>query len=380
MKKSTAFLVPALILFAGVCALIFFSSFRKEPPKKPPKLKVRTAEVKKVTIGDVQTRVTAYGRLTSAQPVILYSEVSGILEKGGLEFRPGQTFKKGDLLIRVDDRQIRLDISSAKSDLLNALASVLPEIRVDFPDNYGTWEKYFNSIGFEKMIPDLPAAANQKIKLYLSRYNVYKIYFSIKDLEIQMEKHYFYAGFDGSVVSADLRAGSSVRPGTRLGEVINLESLEMEVPVPAEDIGWIDPAQPVVLTSSEIAGEWTGRIRRVGKTIDVKTQTAYVYIAVQERDERLINGVFMKAVMPGRIVPGAFTVPRKAVYEDSYVYVIDREMFNYRKIHIVRREAEMVIADSGVNEGELMVTQVLQGVASGMAARAKLVNGKKDSR
>jgi len=380
MKRSTAFLTPALILFAGVCALVFFASFRKEPPKKPPKVKVRTAEAKMVAIRDVQARVTAYGRLTSAQPVILYSEVSGILEKGGLEFRPGQTFKKGDLLIRVDARQIRLDISSAKSDLLNALASVLPEIRVDFPDNYETWEKYFNSVRFETKIPEFPAAANQKIKLYLSRYNVYKIYFSIKDLEIQLEKHFFYADFDGSVVSADLRVGSSVRPGTRLGEIINLENLEMEVPVPTEDIGWIDPDRPVVLTSSEIAGQWTGRIKRIGKTIDVKTQTAYVYIAVQERDDRLINGVFMKAVMPGRIIPKAFTVPRKAVYEDSYVYVITREMFDYRKIHIVRREAENVIADSGVNEGELLVTQVLQGVASGMAARAKLVKGKKGSR
>ncbi len=372
MKRSTAFIIPALILFSGVCALVFFSSFKEIPPKKPPEFEEKTAKAKKIVLKDIRSNVTAYGRLTSSQPVIITSEVNGILEQGGVDFRPGQAFKKGDLLIKVDDRQIRLDISSAKSDLLNALASVLPEIRVDFPEEYGQWEKYFNNIGFEKKIPELPIAANQKIKLYLSRFNVYKIYFNIKNLEIKLDKHFFYTSFDGSVISTDLRIGSSVRSGTRLGEIINLESLEMEVPVPAEDIVWIDRDKSVVLTSSEIAGKWTGRIKRIGKNIDVKTQTAYVYIAVNEKDENLINGVFMKAEMPGNIIKNAFTVPRKAIYEDAFVYVISKGVFDYRRINIVRREIENVIADKGVKEGEILVTEALQGIASGMAARAKL--------
>jgi RND family efflux transporter MFP subunit len=272
---------------------------------------------------------------------------------------------------------MRFDIKSRKSDLLNALASVLPEIRVDFPEHYKKWEDYFNKVSFDRNIPDLPEASNQKIKLYLSRFNVYKIYFNIKNLEIKLDKHSFYAAFDGSVISTDLRIGSSVRPGTRLGNIINLESLEMEVPVPAEDISWIDRNKPVVLTSSEIAGQWTGRIKRIGKNIDIKTQTAYVYIAVQERDEKLINGVFMKAEMAGRIIENAFTVPRKAVYEDTFVYVIADGKFDYRRVDVVRRELDCVIAKDGVKEGEMMVTEMLQGVASGMAAQIKLSsNGK----
>ncbi len=377
MKRTTAFLIPVAILFAGFCALVFFSSFKEIPPKKPPEFKEKVAKAEKVVFEDIQSSVAAYGRLTSSQPVVITSEVNGILEQGGLDFRPGQAFKKGDLLIKVDDRQIRLDISSAKSDLLNALASVLPEIRVDFPEEYEQWEKYFNSIGFKKKIPELPSAANQKIKLYLSRFNVYKIYFNIKNLEIRLDKHFFYASFDGSVISTDLRIGSSVRSGTRLGEIINLESLEMEVPVPAGDIVWIDPVKPVVLTSAEITGKWTGRIKRIGKTIDIKTQTAYVYISVNEKDKHLINGVFMKAEMCGSIIKNAFTVPRKAIYEDAFVYVITQGVFDYRKINIVRSETGYVIATGGVEEGEILVTEALQGIASGMAARAKLSsNGK----
>ncbi len=377
MKRLTSFIIPVLIVVIGFCALIFFSSFKEDPPKKPHEVKIKIAAAEKVKLKDIQSRVVAYGRLKSSQPVVMTSEVNGILEQGSLNFRPGQSFKKGDLLIKVDDRQMRFDIKSRKSDLLNALASVLPEIRVDFPEHYKKWEDYFNKVSFDRNIPDLPVAANQKIKLYLSRFNVYKIYFNIKNLEIKLDKYSFYASFDGSVISTDLRIGSSVRPGTRLGRIINLESLEMEVPVSAEDISWIDRNEPVVLTSSEIAGQWTGRIERIGKTIDLKTQTAYVYIAVQERDEKLINGVFMKAEMPGRIIENAVIVPRKAVYEDTYVYVIADGVFDYRRVDVARRELDYVIVKDGVKEGEMMVTEMLQGVASGMAAQVKLSsNGK----
>lgn len=377
MKRLTSFIIPVLIVVIGFCALIFFSSFKEDPPKKPHEVKIKIAAAEKVKLKDIQSRVVAYGRLKSSQPVVMTSEVNGILEQGSLNFRPGQSFKKGDLLIKVDDRQMRFDIKSRKSDLLNALASVLPEIRVDFQEHYKKWEDYFNKVSFDKNIPDLPEASNQKIKLYLSRFNVYKIYFNIKSLEIKLDKHSFYASFDGAVISTDLRIGSSVRPGTRLGEIINLESLEMEVPVSAEDISWIDRNEPVVLTSSEIAGQWTGRIKRIGKTIDTKTQTVYVYIAVQERDEKLINGVFMKAEMPGRIIENAVIVLRKAVYEDTYVYVIADGVFDYRRVDVARRELDYVIVKDGLKEGEMMVTEMLQGVASGMAAQVKLSsNGK----
>ncbi len=379
MKRLTSFLIPVFIVFIGFCALIFFASFKEDPPKKPHILKEKIVSAEEIRLKDIQSQVTAYGRLTSSQPVAIYSEVNGILEQGSLDFRPGQTFKKGDLLIKVDDRQIRLEISSAKSDLLNALASVLPEIRVDFPEEYSQWENYFNKISFDRRIPDLPKAANQKIKLYLSRFNVYKIYFNIKNMEIMLDKHFFYASFDGSITEADLRIGSSVRPGTRLGEIINLESLEVEVPVSAGDIIWIDRDKPVVLTSSEVTGQWVGRIKRIGKTIDLKTQTAYVYIEVTEKDESLINGVFMKAEISGRIIKKAFTVPRKSIYEDAFVYVISNGVFDYRRVEIARRESEYVIVTGGAKEGELLVTEVMQGVAPGMAARANLSSKGKDN-
>ena len=350
----------------------FLSSFKTTPAKEKPTQSIKIVETRVIAQQDVPAEIIAYGRLASSQPVILYSEVDGTLERGDLPFRPGQSFKKGDLLLKIDTRQIKLDINTSKSELLTALASVLPEIKVDFPEEFSVWQDYFNNCRFDKRIPELPAAANQKIKLYLSRFNVYKIYFTIRDLEILHEKHFFYAPFDGSIITADLRVGSNARPGTRLGEIINLENLEAEMPVSADDIQWIDRSRSVTLTSSEIEGIWTGSIRRIGKTIDKRTQTVQTYIAVdQPGDDNLYDGVFLKATIPGKIIPNAFVVPRKALYEQEFVYVIENERLSYRQVQIVRRQPEYVIVNDGLKDGDLLVVEMLQGVATGMLARPK---------
>ena len=184
------------------------------------------------------------------------------------------------------------------------------------------------------------------------------------------EKHFMRAPFDGVVVLADLRPGSNVRSGTRIGDIISLEELEMVVPVTVDDVQWIEPDQPVVLTSAELRGEWHGRIRRIGKTIDQQTQTVQVYILVDEAED-LYDGIFLKAAMPGRTVSSAIRFPRRALYRQKYVYLIEDGALAYRPVEVVRSETDSVIAAGGLTDGDMLVTDVLQGVSPGMPARIK---------
>jgi membrane fusion protein, multidrug efflux system len=369
-KNLIVALVGLVIIAAGVAGMSALSGLRVEAPKKEPDVRQIVAAAETVIPGPVSAEIIAYGRLTSIRPVIITSEVNGTLEAGEVIFQPGQRFQRGQLLIQVDTRQIELDIRSAKSDLLKALAAVLPEIRVDFPDGFAVWQDYFNRCSFDRPLPPLPAAANNNIKLYLSRFNVYTIYFMIRDLEIMHEKHFFRAPFDGVINAADLRPGSSVRSGTRIGEIISLEELEMVVPLTIEDVQWIEPKLPVILTSAEMQGQWHGRIGRIGKTIDQQTQTVQAYILVDDAD-RLFDGIFLQARIPGRTVDQAVRVPRRALYRSQYVYVIENEALALKQVDVARSEPESVIITGGLSSGDLLITDVLQGVSPGMPARAK---------
>jgi len=73
MKRSTAFIIPALILFSGVCALVFFSSFKEIPPKKPPEFEEKTAN-------EIEQKIIAmYSKGTSTRDIQdLLEELYGI--------------------------------------------------------------------------------------------------------------------------------------------------------------------------------------------------------------------------------------------------------------------------------------------------------------
>jgi multidrug efflux pump subunit AcrA (membrane-fusion protein) len=379
LARKKVILLPLLLLAAGYLAMRILLSFKEEPPRQAPLPRTRSVEARVVRKDDVPTRITAYGRLTSAQPVILYSEVSGTIQKGDVPFQPAQSFRRGDLLLKIDDRQVRLDLNSTKSDFLTALATLLPEIKIDFPEEYTRWQDYFDSCEFDRTLTPLPEVRNEQIKLFLSRFNVYKLYFAVRNLEIILNKHLFYATFDGSIVSTDLRVGSTARNGSRLGEIINLEHLEVEVPVTAEDLDWLDREKPVFLTSAEIAGRWTGRILRTGRSIDDRTQTVPVFISVDHsEDDNLISGVFLKADIPGRIVGEAVSIPRKSIYDERYVYLIRGGKLDYRALQIARKGADAYIATGGIEEGDTLVVDVLQGVSPGMLATPRFPDSEKD--
>jgi len=371
--KAKQIIIPASILIAGILLMVIFLNLKSEPPKRERIIRPKNVQAKIVELENINSEITAFGRLTSSQPVILYSEVAGILEKGSINFQSASSFNRGDLLIRVDDRQIQLDLNSTKSDFLNALATVLPEIKVDFPDEFEKYQNYFNGCNFESNLKPLPKTNNQKIKFFLTRFNVYKLYYSVKNLEIRLEKHYFYAPFKGSIVSADLHTGSSVRSGSKIGEIINLENLEVEIPVATQDIQWIKHNKNVILTSSEIEGQWLGKIKRIGKSIDEKTQTVQVFVSVENNNrDYLINGVFLKASIPGNIIENAFSVPGRAIYNESFVYLVKNKKLDFRKVDVVRRQGENVIVTGNLQNGDTLVTDLMQGVASGMPATARL--------
>lgn len=372
MTGKMKILIPFLILMGGLAMMLMFLDMGDDKSKRESRPKTKLVDTKLVHLIDIPARISGFGRLASVQPIQLISEVSGKLEAGDISFQPAQSFVRGDLLLRIDNRQAILELKSTKSELLTTLATFLSEIRTDFPEEFYVWQKYFNQCSFETDLQDLPETKNQRIKLFLSRFNVYKLYFAARNLEIRVTKHYLYAPFDGSIVSTNQRVGSTARNGTLLGEIINLEQLEIEVPVTVQDVRWIDRERPVKLFSSETEGELTGRIDRIGKVIDQRTQTVQAFISVDNLSKSsILEGVFFQVDISGRNIEHAVKIPHRALYNENFVYLIKNGKLVSRRVEIVRKESNSVIINAGLNDGDTLVIEAMQGVFEGMSARPK---------
>jgi multidrug efflux pump subunit AcrA (membrane-fusion protein) len=368
MNKRILYLLPVAILGVGFIIMQLLAGMKEEPERRVPNRPAKSVLSEVITLQETPTVVSTLGRIVSSEPVQVVSEVAGILQRGDVPFKPGQRFRRGDILVRIDDRQARLTLNSSKSDFLNALAGVLPEIKIDHPESYPRWQDYFDRCGFDSPLSELPETESRKIKLLLTRLNVYRLYYAARNLEITLEKHTIRAPFDGAIVSTAQREGATARSGSILGEIISLQDLELEAPVPASDLPWIDRTADVRLRSRETNDTWIGRIARVGGAVDRKTQTLPVYIAVQGNGTPLYEGLYLEAEIPGRPVPSATVVPRRALYENRYVYIIEDQRLLQRQVTIIRSNPESVIVSAGLSEGDTLVTELLQGVAPGMPA------------
>ena len=118
--KTKQLLIPVGILTIGFLLMMFLLNTKSEPPKSKSVARPKIVQANLIKLKNIHSEIVAFGRLTSSQPIILYSEVAGILEKGSIHFQSASSFNKGDLLIKVDDRQATLDLNSTKSDFLNA--------------------------------------------------------------------------------------------------------------------------------------------------------------------------------------------------------------------------------------------------------------------
>ncbi|PLX23916.1 MAG: hypothetical protein C0600_13945 [Ignavibacteria bacterium] len=372
MKKRIFYIIPVLILVLGFIIMQILVGMKDEPQRRAPERVVKQVRSEIVKLEDTPTQIEALGKVLSSSPVQLISEVTGVLLPGDVPFKPGQRFSRGQVLLRIDNRQVQYTLNSTKSDFMNALATVLPEMKIDHPADYDVWQKYFDGCGFDDTLAELPESTHRRIKVLLTRANVYKLFFAVRNLEITLEKHDITAPFNGSISMTTQRVGSNARNGSVLGEIISLQDLEVEIPIPAEDIAWVRSGSDVILRSEEFDNEWKGRIVRTGDVVDRQTQTIPLYVSVNGTGRPLYEGSYLTAWIPGRAVTAGVTVPRRALYEERYVYVITNGQLEIRDVTIARRNPESVVVSAGLSEGDTLVTELLQGVSPGMLAQPRL--------
>ena len=104
--------------------------------------------------------VKVNGSLKSKHQIELFSEVQGKLERSSKEFKSGQNYSKGNVLIKIDSKEFLASVKQNRSQLQNLVASVLPDIKLDFPKSFPQWENYFKEFNVNSNTKPLPVTVN----------------------------------------------------------------------------------------------------------------------------------------------------------------------------------------------------------------------------
>ncbi len=358
-KRQYIIIISAVIILGGSIGLnMFFASLKEAPEvRKPPGAKkyVKTAPV---IYSDINTHINAYGRVQTAQSLDLISEVAGRMFEGQIRLKEGESFKKGTLLFYIDDKEASLTLKSQKSNFLRDLALILPDLKIDYSDNYDSWQNYFGRIDLNKSLPELPNVKSDKEKTFLATKGIYATYYTIKSAEERLSKYRFYAPFDGSLTKVNIETGSFLNPGVSIGTIIRSGIHELQVAVETKDIPWVQLGTMVEIYSEETQQKWVGEILRISDVIDPNTQSVNVFLSIKPGQQKIYDGQFIQASIPARQVKDGMIIPRNSLYNTNEVFVVEDTLLKVKQVFVHRTMKEDVII-SGLKDNEQVVVEPL---------------------
>tara|TARA_R110001592_G_scaffold20091_4_gene81954 strand:+ start:1999 stop:3123 length:1125 start_codon:yes stop_codon:yes gene_type:complete len=323
-------------------------------------------KVHKVKNDTVNIFVTGFGRVSSSRNITLSAEVQGVLLSGGVDLKAGQSFSQGQLLFKINDKEAQLSLKARKSGFLNLMASVLPDIKIDYPDNVTSWAGFLDNIDLDKDLPELPTFKSNKEKTFMAAKNVLAEYYNIKGDEERLRKYSVYAPFNGSVIAVTAETGAIINPGSPIATIIKTVALEVAVPIGPENISLVKLGNKVKLSSEDKKMKWDGKVSRIAQNINPNTQSIDVFVSIESNaEQQLFNGMYVEASIYASNVIDADEISRRSFLDDNTVYTVVDSLLIRKKLTIVKRNKNTVIV-KGLTDGGIVVVEPIPGAVDSM--------------
>ena len=299
-------------------------------------------------------KVKSSGRVIPGKIINISSEVQGVLESG-ISLKKGSKFKKGDLLFKLRDTDIKLMLAAKKSAYLSLIAQNLPDIATDFSQEFDKWNNFFNGINVDQPLDDFPSFNTTREKNFIISRNILAEYLSIKSDEFKISKYFQFAPFTGSIVESYTDKGAIVNPGSPVIQIMRSDELEIEIPIPLKYMDNIKLGTKVNLFDN--SKTFSGKIIRKGDFINANTQNVPVYVK-PDNATSIFYGMYLEALLEFKDTEDVVKIPRKALYDNQKLYIINENDSTLKSISVdIRSSDDQFVYLSNIEDSVLYVSK-----------------------
>ena len=419
------FVVPVAL---GLGVVGYALQNREGPQRLPPEERTTPVRVVTASAVDVVPRALGYGSATPARIWEAVGEVSGTVIYRNPELEKGAVLRAGTELLRIDPTDYRLAVAQIEASIRSTEAQLavldvrasntrrslaIEERSIDLARNelerkqrlvkQGTISQAavdqeeravlvgeqavqnlrnsMNLLPAERSV--LEATLDQlKAQLETARRNLDRTTivapFHCRIAEVNVEQAQFAA--QGKVlVVADSLDVAEVTAQVPVGTLLTLLPRDMDLPL---DPGAIMPRIREVAGLDAIVRlrtgrghtEWQARFARMSDTVDPRTRTVGVIVAVDNpyrqaiAGERppLVKNMYVEVEVRGRPRPGAVVIPRGALYGNEVRIADTENRLRIREVEVDFIQTNFVVVASGLEAGERVVVTDLPFAADGM--------------
>jgi len=238
----------------------------------------------------LRNTISTTGTLLANEEVEIRSEISGRVT--GVFFEEGKQVHKGDLLLRINDSELRAELKRREAEEKQA-ASDEARKRELFQTQAISQDEYDKVVNALRMVQ-----ADREA------------------LESRLAQTEIRAPFDGTIGLRSISDGGYVTPDLVIASMQDVNTMKVEFAAPEKYVGQLASGTAVVVRVSESAQAYPGVVYAADSRIDSGTRTIKFRARIPHAGGALVPGSFAKVEVTLQEIPDAIVVPSGAVIPD----------------------------------------------------------------
>lgn len=374
MKKV---LLPIGLVVGAIAIMFVLFGARTAPEQKEEQAKDLLVEVIPVVALMDNLRVTSQGTVEPKIKSVLVSEVTGKIVWISEAFVKGGLFKKGDILVRVDDADYRTTVKSAEAALARAKAT-LEEEKARAKVAEQEWNDFMQG--------DAPDLYIRKPQLAREVANVQAAEADLERANRELARTKITATFDGLIKQKQADLGQFVNLGTPVAEVYGTDVAEVRLPISDLDVSFLsfDSAyelniqKPSVELTASFGAEqksWSGTIVRSEGVVDEMNRLVYLVAeivdpyGIKNNHSAIEFGRFVQADIIGKQIENLVVMPRDLIYQDRQALIVENGKLTIRDIVIEKVDKKYAYVSAGLAQSEQLISTNIKNPLQGTAVK-----------
>lgn len=342
------------------------SSSVKGPPVAtvPQTLEFLPGDVVTVTSAEVQKRLTLSGALRAVNQAAVKAKLAGDVRE--VLVREGEAVQLGQVLVKMDTADYEARVAQARGSLAAAQGQ-LDIARQSRDNNKSLLDKNFISKN---------AYDNSSNQLAIAAANVASANGVLEVAQKALADTVIRAPIAGLISTRNVQPGEKISPDNRLFDMVDLRVLEMEAPVPTQDIARIKIGQQVQINIEGVTGSVSGQVSRINPATTAGSRSIMAYIQVVNQDGVLRAGMFAEAQLVIEKKSAVLNIPLTAVrYDDgkAFVYTIEKQLLQKNAVTLGLQGDSNGVAVveilSGVTKDSKVIKTNLGNLRAGMPVK-----------
>ena len=290
----------------------------------------------------ISSFIETNGTLEAENDVDIVARTAGPVVE--LLVEEGMVVEKGQLLARIDDKELQAQVGVARVALEDARRTHLRAM-ASFEESVISQEVY------DQTLTKLESAEVQ-----------------LEGNQILLGYSKIEAPFAGTIIERYIKFAENVTPNQSLFRISDFDPLLCPIQVPEKELSSLKVSQTAYITVGAWPGErFSARVLRIRPVVDADTGTIEVTLQVKARG-KLSPGMFASVYLVRDSHADGLVIPKSALSLESLgdtVYVVNERLAERRDIELGFEESDFVEVLSGLSEEDRVVVVGQDGLSDG---------------